>query len=409
MAAIVDELRIIRTEFADPRRTEIVDAEGEILTEELIDQEDMVVTRTRLGYVKRTPVREYQAQGRGGRGVTGAQSGGDGDFVADMFAASTHDHLLIFTSKGRAFYKKVFSLPEGGRTSKGKPFVNVVDLQADETVVAMLPLSEFRADRFVFLATANGTVKKTSLDQFDKINVRGIKAMGLDENDTLVGAAITSADHDVLLTSRNGFAVRFRDDKVRPMGRTAGGVRGITLRAGDQMVGMVAFERESPVTLITVCERGYGKRTSLTEYPTKNRGGKGVITIKTSARNGKVAAVRTVADDDHLILISDKGKIIRIRVRDISTVGRATQGVRIMRLDDGEQVAAIERLVDPQDESAIAEGAPIEAADDGDTVPMDTAELEAEDEGEAEGDDEGEAEDEAAVDDDADPGDSGAH
>ena len=221
----------------------------------------MVVTRTRLGYVKRTPLREYQAQGRGGRGITGAQSGGDGDFVADMFAASTHDHLLLFTNKGRAFYKKVFGLPEGGRTSKGKPFVNVVELQQGEEVVAMLPLQEFRQDRYVFLATANGTVKKTSLDQFDKINVRGIKAIGLDDDDTLVGAAITSAEHDVLLTSRNGFAVRFRDDRVRPMGRTAGGVRGITLREGDRMVGMVTFERESPVTLITVCERGYGKRT----------------------------------------------------------------------------------------------------------------------------------------------------
>jgi DNA gyrase subunit A len=408
MAAIVEELRAIRAEYADPRRTEIVDIEGEILTESLIDQEDMVVTRTRLGYVKRTPLREYQAQGRGGRGVTGAQSGGDDDFVADMFAASTHDHLLIFTSKGRAFYKKVFGLPEGSRTSKGKPFINVVDLQPGEQVMAMLPLQEFRSDRYVLMATANGTVKKTSLDQFDKINVRGIKAINLDDDDDLVGAAITSADHDVLLTSRNGFAVRFEDGRVRPMGRTAGGVRGITLRPGDKMIGMVAFERESPVTLITVCERGYGKRTSLTEYPTKNRGGKGVITIKTSARNGKVAAVRTVADDDHLILISDKGKIIRIRVRDISTVGRATQGVRIMRVDDGEQVVAIERLADPQDEGVIVEGAPIEAADDGDTVPMDTSELEDElDEGEGEGDDEGD--DDAAVDDEGDPGDSGAN
>jgi DNA gyrase subunit A len=408
MGAIVDELRVIRTEYADPRRTEIVDAEGEILTESLIDQEDMVVTRTRLGYVKRTPLREYQAQGRGGRGITGAQSGGDGDFVADMFAASTHDHLLLFTNKGRAFYKKVFGLPEGGRTSKGKPFVNVVELQQGEEVVAMLPLQEFRQDRYVFLATANGTVKKTSLDQFDKINVRGIKAIGLDDDDTLVGAAITSAEHDVLLTSRNGFAVRFRDDRVRPMGRTAGGVRGITLREGDRMVGMVTFERESPVTLITVCERGYGKRTALTEYPVKNRGGKGVITIKTSTRNGKVASVRAVADDDHLILISDKGKIIRIRVRDISTVGRATQGVRLMRVDDGEQVAAIERLADPQDEAAIAEGAPIEAADDGDTVPMEAGELEDETEGD-EGEDEAEGDDDAAPDDDAGGGDSGAN
>ena len=393
MGAIVEELKAIRAEFADPRRTEIVDAEGEILTEALIDQEDMVVTKTRLGYVKRTPLREYQAQGRGGRGITGAQSGGDDDFVADMFAASTHDHLLLFTSHGRAYYKKVFELPEGGRTSKGKPFVNVIELQEGEEVVAMLPLKEFAGDRFVFLATANGTVKKTSLDAFEKIRSSGIKAINLDESDRLVGAAITSPEHDVLLTSARGFAVRFRDDRVRPMGRTAGGVRGMDLREGDKMVGMVTFERNSEATLITVCQRGYGNRAALTGYPTKNRGGKGVIAIKTNARNGQVAAVRIVAEEDHVILISDRGKIIRLRVRDIPVKGRATMGVRLMRVDDGEQVAAMERLADPQEESGIAEGAPIEVADDSDTVPMESADLEGEDEGD-EGDDDGEAGDE---------------
>ena len=393
MGAIVEELKAIRAEFADPRRTEIVDAEGEILTEALIDQEDMVVTKTRLGYVKRTPLREYQAQGRGGRGITGAQSGGDDDFVADMFAASTHDHLLLFTSHGRAYYKKVFELPEGGRTSKGKPFVNVIELQEGEEVVAMLPLKEFAGDRFVFLATANGTVKKTSLDAFEKIRSSGIKAINLDESDRLVGAAITSPEHDVLLTSARGFAVRFREDRVRPMGRTAGGVRGMDLREGDKMVGMVTFERNSEATLITVCQRGYGNRAALTGYPTKNRGGKGVIAIKTNARNGQVAAVRIVAEEDHVILISDRGKIIRLRVRDIPVKGRATMGVRLMRVDDGEQVAAMERLADPQEESGIAEGAPIEVADDSDTVPMESADLEGEDEGD-EGDDDGEAGDE---------------
>jgi DNA gyrase subunit A len=415
MGAIVDELKAIREEFADPRRTDIVDAEGEILTESLIDEEDMVVTRTRLGYVKRTPLREYQAQGRGGRGITGAQSGGDDDFVADMFASSSHDHLLLFTSKGRCYYKKVFELPEGGRTSKGKPFVNVVELQDGEEVVAMLPLKEFSADRFVFLATANGTVKKTTLDAFEKINVRGIKAIGLDDDDTLVSAAITSKEHDVLLTSAKGFAVRFMDERVRPMGRTAGGVRGMTLTAGDRMVGMVTFERTSAATLVTVCERGYGKRTPLSDYPTKNRGGKGVIAIKATARNGKVAAVRVVSDEDHLILISDKGKIIRVRATDISVTGRAAQGVRMMRLDDGEQVAAIERLADPQDEAAIAEGAPIEAADDGDTVPMESTDLADEGEGEGEGDEGDEGDDAEPADDDdgtpdgGDDSDSGAN
>ena len=410
MNAIVEELKAIRAEFADERRTQIVDAEGEILTESLIDEEDMVVTRTRLGYVKRTPLKEYQAQGRGGRGVTGAAQGGDDDFVADMFAASTHDHLLLFTSKGRAYYKKVYELPEGGRTSKGKPFVNVVELQQDEEVVAMLPLSEFSAERFVFLATEQGTVKKTALDKFEKIRATGIKAISLAEDDRLVGASITSARHDVMLMSARGMSTRFVDAKVRPMGRDAGGVRGMKLGTGDRVVGFVTFERDSEATLITVCQRGYGNRTALTDYAAKGRATKGVRAIKTTTRNGRVAAVRIVAADDHVILISDKGKIIRLRVKDIPIKGRATQGVRVMRVDDGESVAAIERLADPAEEAGIEEGAPIEAADDSDTVPMETGDLEALDEGDEadegdDADDEEEDEGDEGEDDGADEGD----
>jgi len=378
MGAIVDELRALRAEFADPRRTEIVESEGEILTEDLIDEESMVVTRTHLGYVKRTPLSEYQAQGRGGRGVTGAASG-DGDFVADMFAASTHDHLLLFTNLGRVYHKKVYELPQGGRASRGRPFVNVVDMSEGEAVVAMLPLSEYTADHYVFLATKNGTVKKTGLDAFSRIRVTGIRAIGLEEGDKLVGAAITSESKDVLLVSANGLSVRFRDDRVRPMGREARGVRGMDLRDGDVVVGMCTFERDSTEQLITVCERGYGKRTNLGDYPTKNRGGKGVITIKTSARNGKVSAVRIVADDQHLILISDKGKLIRIRVKDVPIQGRATQGVRVMRVDEGEQVVAIERLVEPEEGEDIAEEAPDaeapEELDGGDTERVDMGDV----------------------------------
>jgi DNA gyrase subunit A len=389
MSAIVAELRDIRENFADERRTRIVDAEGEILTESLIDEEAMVVTRTHLGYVKRTPVREYQAQGRGGRGITGAASS-DGDFVADMFAASTHAHLLVFTERGRVYKKKVYELPEGARTARGKPFVNVVDLQEGDQVVAMLPLEEFPDDHFVFLATQSGTVKKTPLNAFEKIRVTGIKGISIDDGDRLIGAAITSSQHDVLLVSAKGLSVRFREDKVRQMGREARGVRGMDLREGDRVVGMVTFDRESTATMVTVCQRGYGKRTMLGDYPTKNRGGKGVITIKTSARNGEVAAVRIVGDDDHLILISDKGKLIRVRVKDVPTQGRATQGVRVMRLDEGEQVAAIERLVDPAEESDI-ETVAIEAAPE-DAEPEDTG-AEGADESADEGDDESDAPD----------------
>ncbi|HEY1551278.1 MAG TPA: DNA gyrase subunit A [Kofleriaceae bacterium] len=378
MAAIVEELKAIREEFADKRRTQIVDAEGEILTEELIDEEDTVVTRSHLGYIKRTRAREYEAQNRGGRGITGATST-EGDFVADMFAASTHDHLLLFTDKGRVYYKKVFELPEGSRTAKGRPIVNVLDLQEGEQVVAMLPFEEFREDTSVFFATQAGTVKKTELSAFENVRQSGIKAITIEEGDRLVGAALVTKADDVLLTSAKGFAVRFTEERVRAMGRSAAGVRGISLRDGDKLVGMCTFGRDSQATMITVCERGYGKRTTLSDYPTKNRGGKGVITIKTTARNGLVSGVRIVTDDDHMILISDRGKLIRLRVRDIPVQGRATQGVRVMRLDDGEHVAAIERLAEPADATDIAEGAPIEAVEDSDTIPNESLEDDADD------------------------------
>ncbi|HMG52410.1 MAG TPA: DNA gyrase subunit A [Kofleriaceae bacterium] len=400
MTAITDELRQIRADFADERRTQIVDAEGEILTEELIDQEDMVVTRTHLGYIKRTPTDEYEAQGRGGRGITGATQT-EGDFIVDMFAASTHDHLLLFTDKGRAYYKKVFELPEGSRTAKGRAIVNVLDLQEGEQVVAMLPFKEFRADTCVFFATQSGTVKKTELSQFENVRQSGIKAITIEGGDRLIKAELTTKAHDVLLTSAKGMAVRFKEDRVRPMGRTAAGVRGISLRTNDRLVGMCTFMRDDAgATLITVCERGYGKRTALADYPTKNRGGVGVITIKTTARNGQVCAVRIVTDDDHLILISDRGKLIRLRVGEIKVQGRATQGVRLMRVDDGEHVAAIERLAEPGETSGIAEGAPIEAVDDNDTVPNDSLEDEPEDGAEgAEPGDNGDAEDDGEPDD----------
>jgi DNA gyrase subunit A len=310
-----------------------------------------------------------------------------------MFAASTHDHLLLFTDKGRVYYKKVFELPEGSRIAKGRAIVNVLDLQEAEQVVAMLPFTEFRADTCVFFATQSGTVKKTELSQFENVRQSGIKAITIDDGDRLIKAELTTKAHDVLLTSAKGFAVRFKEDRVRPMGRTASGVRGISLRADDRLVGMCTFLRDdAAATLITVCARGYGKRTALADYPTKNRGGKGVITIKTTARNGQVSAVRIVTDEDHLILISDRGKLIRMRVGEIKVQGRATQGIRLMRVDDGEHVAAIERLADPGETTGIAEAAPIEAVEDNDTVPNDSLEDEAVD-GEDEGEDAAEAED----------------
>ncbi len=362
MACIKAELEQIRSEFADPRKTEIVMDEGDIIHEDLIEVEDMVVTRTHKGYVKRTPVSEYSAQNRGGRGIKGANASSDDDFVADMFAASTHDNVMIFTSTGRVYAKRVFELPSGSRVARGKAFVNVINMQENEKVVGMMPIKNFDGDFYVFMATRAGTVKKTKLSMFANIRQTGIRAIGIDEGDMLVGVQLTDGQNDVILCTKNGSAVRFQEDKVRPMGRDAYGVRGINLREGDQLVGMGVFPRQSDNALLVVCERGYGKRTSLQEFPTKNRGGYGVIAIKTSARNGPVAGIRVVSEGDHVILIASRGKLIRMAVSGISLLGRATQGVRIMRLDEDERVASLERLADAELNQDIAEETPEEAS-----------------------------------------------
>ncbi len=370
MQAIVEELEEIKKNFADPRRTEIVDQEGEILDEQLIAVEDMVVTRTHLDYVKRTSVSEYSAQGRGGRGIKGATSGGEDDFIADMFVASTHDDLLIFTTKGRVYQKRVYELPEGGRTSRGRPLVNVIDLQDDEKVVDMLPVKEFGADHYIFMATRSGTVKKTVASAFSKIRANGIIAIGIEEGDQMVDVSLTDGDMDVLLATANGNSIRFQEDQVRAMGREARGVRGINLREGDRVVGMAVFPRDSQGTLLTVCEHGFGKRTRLEEYPTKNRGGIGVINMKTSARNGPVSGIRLVSEDDHVMLISDHGRIIRTRVSDISVQGRATQGVRVMRVDDDERVMSVERLAEEDEEEENGDATPELGEGEADSGPV---------------------------------------
>jgi len=378
MGAIVAELESIRDEYGSERRTEIVDAEGEILDEELIAVEDMVVTRTRLGYVKRTPVSEYQAQQRGGRGIKGASSADD-DFVADMFVASTHDHLLMFTDTGRVYSKKVHELPAGSRTAKGRAFVNVISLQPEERVIGMLPVKEFGDDQFLFMATRSGTVKKTVATAFENIRVNGIRAIGIDEDDQLVDVRLTNGNSDLLIATRNGYAIRFHEDQVRPMGREARGVRGINLRDGDAVVGMVAYSGESADSVVTVCQRGYGKRTAISDFPTKNRGGMGVIAIKTTDRNGPVTGIRLAGEDDHLILISDKGRLIRMPMSGIPVLGRNTQGVRVMRVDEDERVASVERLAEPEDESSIEEGvaedAVPEESDGGDTERVELEHL----------------------------------
>jgi DNA gyrase subunit A len=400
MKVVTDELETVKTEFGDERRTEISDADVEIDVEDMIAPEEMVVTVTHGGYVKRNPKTLYRAQRRGGRGITGAATHEE-DFVAQLFVASTHDTLLMLTNKGRAYSKKIWEVPQAGRTAKGKAFVNLIPLQEGERVVALLPVREFSEGAFVVMATRTGYIKKTSLDAFANIRSSGIIALTIPEDDALVAVRITEGAADILIGTRNGWAIRFREENVRPMGRTARGVRGIRLRDGDdkdQVVGMAVVPREEPATLLTVCERGYGKRTPTSDYPTKNRGGKGVITIKATERNGKVVSLRLVSDDDDLMLITDGGKLIRMPVDGIPTIGRNTQGVRLIRLETDEKVVAMERMAEkeegetevaPEVAAARAELAaePLGAEDLGDEAAAD--EGDGEDDEEDENGDEG--------------------
>jgi DNA gyrase subunit A len=359
MKVIKDELTALKAQFGDARRTQIVDDEGEIAVEELIADEDMVVTVSHGGYVKRTNVTDYRAQKRGGRGVTGASTK-DEDFVAQLFVASTHDHILLFTSQGRVYAKRVYELPEGTRASRGKALVNFLELKENERVVEMLPLKQFDPGQFIVMSTQKGVVKKTALELFSNIRASGIIALSIDDGDSLVEVRLTDGEHDILLATRNGRALRFPESKVRAMGRTARGVKGISLRDDDVVVACETFPRNAPATLITVCEHGYGKRTAVDEYPVKGRGGLGVITIKTSARNGKVVGCRLVTDDEDLMLITSQGKVIRIPVKGIPTLGRNTQGVRLVRVEEGENVVAVEKLAERDEEAGEVQAAPVE-------------------------------------------------
>jgi DNA gyrase subunit A len=399
VGVIVSELEEQKLLYADARRTEIIDIDVDIDVEDMIAQEEMVVTVTHGGYVKRNPKDLYKPQRRGGRGVTGASTHEE-DFVAQLFVASTHDTMLMFTNKGRVYARKIWEIPQASRTAKGKAFVNLIPLQDGERVVALQPVREFSEGAFVVMATKRGLIKKTSLTAFANIRTSGIIALSIQEDDDLVGLRITEGSSDLLLGTRNGWAIRFREESVRPMGRSARGVRGIRLRDKDDFViGIAAVPRDAPATLLTVCERGYGKRTVSTDYPTKNRGGKGVITIKTTDRNGKVVGLRLVTDDDDLMLITTNGKLIRMPVDGIPTVGRNTQGVRLIRLEEDEVVVAMERMADkeegehevsPEVAAARAEQQTLAEEDLGEEAASDDEDEGAEDDEDAEtGDDTG--------------------
>ena len=344
-AVIVEELEEIAEKFGDERRTEIGEAVEGLTTEDLIVEEDMVVTVSHMGYIKRNPLTQYRAQRRGGKGVKGMEAR-EQDFVDRLFVASTHAYILFFTTQGRAHWLKVHELPQLGRTARGKSLANVLSLGENERVRATLPVRSFGevGDDQVLLCTRKGVVKKTRLDAYSNPRRGGIIAINLDDDDELIAACRTNGSQEVIIASSDGKSIRFPEDQVRPMGRTAAGVRGMSLREGDAVVGM---EILSPgAKILTVTERGYGKRTPLDDYRLQRRGGQGIITIRTSERNGPVVSVAQVVDDDEVMLITDGGKVLRARVSGISTMGRATQGVRIMNLGPGEKLVSMARLAE---------------------------------------------------------------
>ena len=356
-----DELLDIKEAYNDERRTEIYQDASDLTVEDLINEEDVVVTLSHEGYAKAQPLSDYKAQKRGGRGKTATKMK-DEDFIDKLFVASTHDTLLFFSSKGKVYWKKVYELPIGGRTARGKPIVNLLPLEEDERINAVLPIREFDKDQFVFMATENGTVKRTSLEDFSRPRANGIIALDIRDGDTLIDVALTDGERDIMLFSNAGKAIRFKEADVRQMGRTAAGVRGIKLQDDQKMVGLIVVQEGD---ILSVTENGYGKRTEADEYPTYGRGGQGVVSIKTSDRNGAVVGAVQVSEDNEIMLISDGGILVRTPVGDISVMSRNTQGVRLIRLAEDEKLVELERIANlgGEDDDELEEGDKTESGD----------------------------------------------
>ncbi len=355
MQVIRAELEKIRDDFADARRTEIVTNHEDLTTLDLISPEDVVVTLSHGGYAKSQPISTYQAQRRGGRGKA-ATAVKDEDFIDKLFVANTHDTLLCFSDRGKLYWLKVYQLPQASRGARGKPIVNLLPLQEGERISAMLSIKEYEEGKFVFMATSFGTVKKTSLALFSRPRASGIIAVDLEAGDKLVGAAITDGTRDILLFTTGGKAIRFAEEEVRPMGREAAGVRGVRL-ADDQRVNALIVAADG--FILTASEKGYGKLTPLEDYPKHGRGGQGVIALQVTDRNGPMIGALQVSTDDEIMLMSQGGALVRTPVRDISVVGRNTQGVRLMRLDEGDQLSGLERIEGLADEGDAGDDAPV--------------------------------------------------
>ncbi|MFL0798311.1 MAG: DNA gyrase subunit A [Cellvibrionaceae bacterium] len=357
MGVIREELEIIDNDFGDERKTDIQASQSDLTVEDLITEEDRVVTISHGGYAKSQPLDAYQAQRRGGMGKSAAQVK-DEDFIEHLLIASTHDTILCFTNAGKVYWLKVYQIPVAGRQSKGRPIVNLLPLEENERITSILPVREYDGDHFIFMATANGTVKKTALTQFSRPRSVGLRAIELEEGDRLVGTAITDGQRDVILFSSEGKAARFKESDVRAMGRVSRGVRGIRLPEAHHVISMVIPEEDGSV--LTVSENGYGKRTVVDEFPTKGRGSQGVIAIQASERNGSLVGAVQLFPSDEVMLITDQGTLVRTRGDEISQLGRNTQGVRVIRLKTGEKLIGVERI-EESDEDEAADGAETEA------------------------------------------------
>ena len=346
---IAEDMHEVKTKLAEPRRTQIGGEVGTLDLDQLIQQEDVVVTLSHEGYIKRVPIDSFRSQGRGGRGVRGTEAK-DGDFIEHMRVASTHDYLLFFTNRGRVYWLRVYDIPSMQRTSRGRSLANVLTMQSNERHVAVLAVQQFE-ERYVFFATEHGVVKKTPLSAFSRPRPSGIQAITLDPDDTLIKVSLSDGDQQIVLGTRGGMACRFNETDVRPMGRSAHGVRGIDLRGDDLVVDMVVIE--PGMSLLTVCEHGYGKRTDIDEYRLTRRGSKGVINIKTTDRNGPVVALRAVTDDHSLMLITGNGTLLRMELSQLREIGRATQGVRLIRVEEDDRVVAVAKVVSEKEEREI--------------------------------------------------------
>lgn len=341
MEVIREELEIIRVSYDDKRRSEITAAMHDIDMEDLITQEDVVVTLSHAGYVKYQILSDYEAQRRGGKGKSATKMK-DEDYIERLLVANTHDNILCFSTRGKTYRLKVYQLPQASRTARGKPIVNILPLEEGERITAILPVSEFSEDKFIFMATGDGTVKKTSLASFANVRANGLIAVNLREDDSLIGVDITDGNSDIMLFSKEGKVVRFDENHVRAMGRTAAGVRGMKLSDGDQVVSLIVPSNDGDV--LTVTENGYGKRTLLSEYPQKGRATQGVVSIKVSERNGRVVGAVQTTDGDEFMMITDAGTLVRTRVAEVSQVGRNTQGVTLIRTSENEHVVALQRI-----------------------------------------------------------------